>query len=133
MSTCIITLLGIDMLDKQILEPQDWLNAGYTKHGVSTIVDDTADYMLQKLFKDAKGKRYYLSVFVYENFNKPYFKTYPQLHRYSYMPDVQFLRENSFGFNVQLLLPEQAGIAEIEHQIEQVWKAVGEPYYEYWQ
>lgn len=121
------------MLVKQLLEPQDWIDAGYNKFKLNGLEDKHADYGLQKLFKDDKGKRYYLTVYVYENFNKAYFKTYPDLQRYSYMPDVQFLRENSFGFNLQLLLPENAAIAEIEQQIELMWKAVGEPYYEYWQ
>ena len=121
------------MLVKQLLEPQDWIDAGYTKHNANRTLDKEADYLLQKLFKDDKGKRYYLSIYVYENFSKVYFAKYPMLPRYSYMPDVQFLRENSFGFNLQLILPENAGITEIEQQIELMWKAVGEPYYELWQ
>lgn len=121
------------MLVKQLLEPQDWIDAGYTKHSTNHILGKEADYFLQKCFKDTVGKRYYLNIYVYENFSKAYFRTYPHLDRYSYMPDVQFLRENSFGFNLQLILPEQAGIAEIETEIELMWKAVGEPYYELWQ
>lgn len=51
---------------------QDWINQGYKKF--HSTFKEYADYGLQKLIKDEVGKKYFITVWVYEN---SYSRTYP--------------------------------------------------------
>lgn len=110
------------------LTTQDWINAGYRRHNQKF---KESDYLVQKMFNDDLGKRYYLTVYVYENFTKSYYEKYKgTMGAYSFMPDVQFLRENNLGLNVQLILNDDSSILQVEEQVEHLWVVLGKPYYE---
>ena len=111
------------------LEVQDWVDAGYKAHYGNTW--NNSDYLVQKLFSDDKGKRYYLTVYVYEHFNKEYYSRYSQnTPMVSFMPDVQFQLGNKPTINVQLILTKEHTITDVEQQVEGLWESLGKPYYE---
>lgn len=115
-----------------MITPSDWKIAGYRRFSQVKHVRDYAAFGLQKLFSDTKGKRYYLTVFVYDNkeLNK---RLDVKLPEYSYEPDVQFCFECKPTINIQLSLnSDNWSIAEVEQQIENLWVTVGKPYYEDW-
>ena len=110
------------------LTPKDWLDAGYRRCNQKF---RDSDYLVQKLFSDNVGKRYYLTVYVYENCTKSYYEKFQgSLNAYSFMPDVQFLHENKLGLNIQLLLQDDTSILQVEEQVDHLWIVLGKPYYE---
>jgi len=112
-----------------MLELNDWINAGYKRFNQATM--NNSDYLVQKLFADDKGKRYYLTVYVYEHFNKAYYSNHSQnVPRVSFMPDVQFQLGDKPTVNVQLILNSIHTITNVEQQVEELWKSLGNPYYE---
>jgi len=121
----------------QCIKPEDWIALGYRKSPVNPILDKNADYILQKLFSDDAGKRYYLTVYVYENYNKSYYEKYNAqcegtVPPYAYTPDVQFNPEGECTMNVQLLMNRDSTIGAVENQVYDLWVNLGCPYYELW-
>jgi len=114
------------------ITPQEWIDAGYKKfsqpHGLNS-----ADFGLQKLFRDDTGKQYYLTVFVYENYNKSYYEQHKEyMNTWSYAPDLQFNPKNKMTMNVELLMDNESTIQDVEQQVHELWVMLGEPYYEKW-
>ena len=123
--------------ETQGIHPEQWIAEGYRKHNVNPIMSQNADYILQKLFSDDAGKRYYLTVYVYENYNKDYYLRYNAQCRgalplYSYTPDVQLSPEGECTVNVQLLMDRDSTIDSVEGQVYDLWVNLGCPYYELW-
>lgn len=119
--------------ETQGIHPDQWIAEGYRKHNVNPIIGKNADYLLQKLFKDNVGKRYYLTAYVYENYNKDWYAQYESaLAPYSYAPDVQFSPEGECTMNVQLLMGNDTRIQDVEQQVYDLWVNIGKPYYELW-
>lgn len=121
----------------QCIKPEDWIALGYRKSPVNPILDKNADYILQKLFSDDAGKRYYLTVYVYENYKKDYYLYYNAQYgcaspMYSYTPDVQFSPEGKCTVNVQLLMDRDSTIDSVESQVYDLWVMIGAPYCEKW-
>jgi len=119
------------------IKPEDWIAVGYRKSPTNPILDKNADYILQKLFSDDAGKRYYLTVYVYENYNKSYYEKYNAqcegtVPPYAYTPDVQFSPEGECTMNVQLLMDRDSTINAVESQVYDLWLDLGCPYYELW-
>ena len=115
------------------LTPDQWIAAGYNKFKNNGIINEYSDYGLQKLFSDFLGKQYYLTVYVYENFNKDYYAKYNgAILPYSFSPDVQFTPDGKMTLHVQFGMDADTTIEDVENQVRELWVSVGSPYYELW-
>ena len=113
------------------LTPEQWIASGYKKFKLSPVLDKLADYGLQKLFSNIMGKKYYLTVYVYENFNKDYYTKYNgAILPYSFSPEVQFDPKGKMTFNAQFIMSVNTTIEDVEKQVRELWISVGSPYYE---
>jgi len=88
---------------------------------------------LQKLIQDEVGKKYYISVWVYENSKRSYFVE--GMQAISFAPDVQFRmhKEDEVELptvNMEFIMDNSSTIQEVEGMIERYWKCSGKPYYE---
>ena len=52
-----------------MLTIQDWLDAGYKRYNGNHF--NNADFLLQRRFDDANGKKYFIDIWVYEYSNMP--------------------------------------------------------------
>jgi hypothetical protein len=113
-----------------MLTVENFLDAGYKKFKQTFL--NNADFGLQKCIRDDNGKKYYITVFVYENFNKPYMREYSQDRPYSFSPDVQFEGkvEGDPTVDISLIVDNSTTIQIIEDKFEMLWKVLGEVYYE---
>jgi len=113
-----------------MLTVQDWINQGYKKF--TSAHKEYADYGLQKLIKDEIGKKYHITVWVYENSNKGYFRE--GMQEVSFAPDVQFRihkeDEELPTVNMEFILNNSSTIQEVQEMIEGYWLSSGKPYYE---
>lgn len=115
------------------ITPEDWISAGYKRFSHVSHVRSYASFGLQKLFSDDKGKRYYLTVFVYDN-RKYERNTYMQMPDYTFEPDLQFTFDDKPTINISMgLTGSNWSIAGVEQQVEELWAVVGMPYYESFQ
>lgn len=113
------------------LAPEQWIAAGYKKFKLSPVLDKLADYGLQKLFSNIMGKKYYLTVYVYENFNKEYYSKYNgAILPYSFSPEIQFSPKDKMTFNAVFIMSADTTIEDVEKQARELWVSVGSPYYE---
>lgn len=113
------------------IKPEDWIDAGYKKFDRVKHFRPHAAFGLQKLFSDESGKRYYIAVYVYDNREIDLPEAY--IPDFSYAPDVQFQPDSSPTMNVELILGgSDWSIQGVEQQFEDLWVAVGKPYYEKW-
>jgi len=114
------------------ITPQEWIDAGYKKFSQPQGYN-SADFGLQKLFRDDTGKQYYLTVFVYENYKKDYYERNKEyMNTWSYAPDLQFNPKGKMTMNVELLMNNESIIPEVEQQVHELWVMLGKPYYELW-
>jgi len=117
-------------MTKAQITPEDWIAAGYKQFSHVSHVRSYARFGLQKLFSDSKGKRYYLTVFVYDN-RKYERNAYMQLPDYTFEPDAQFTFDDKPTINISIgLSGSNWSIAGVEKQVEELWVAVGMPYYD---
>lgn len=109
------------------MQLQDWLDAGYRRY--DKVTWNNADFSLQMLFTDDIGKRYYLTVYVYEHWNKNYhFEGMPEI---SFAPEVQFRMEDTEPtVNVELILHKDSTIEQVEDRVLAIWEGLGRPYYD---
>ena len=114
-----------------MLTPQDFIDAGYRKFDQVKHIREHAAYGLQKLISDSVGKRYHITVYVYDNreINSRFGANIPD---FSFSPDCQFRdgKENEMFVNVELLLHKDNTIKDIEQKFDTIWKALGCIYYE---
>ena len=107
----------------------DWLSAGYKRFELRKPLTKSADFGLQKLFRDDTGKRYYITVYVYDRTRYPGYPwqdAFPE--PYGFMPTAQFnLVEHEAFFNVEM--NGKIDIAEMEVWFELLWERFGNPYY----
>lgn len=112
----------------------DWLTAGYKRFALNdSPLDKNADFGLQKLISDDIGKRYFITVYVYDRSRYPGYpwkETNPQ--PYGFMPTSHFLdgRDGPF-FNLEM--NGTFTIAECEDWFNKAWEVFGKPYYERWE
>jgi len=112
--------------------PQEWIDSGYVKFSQPQGYN-SADYGLQKLFKDELGKQYYLTVFVYENYKKSYYEQHKEhMNTWSYQPDLQFTPEGKLTMNIEFLMDNGSTIQDVEDQVQELWVSLNKPYYELW-
>lgn len=111
-----------------MLTVQDWVDAGYRAYRQKT--HNLSDYLLQKCISDEKGKMFYINVWVYEHFNKEYFKNNPHLAEVGFSPEVQFQREGKATMDCSLILNTDSTVQEVEQEFYDLWVAVKADYYE---
>ena len=107
----------------------DWLSAGYKRFELRKPLTKSADFGLQKLFRDDTGKRYYITVYVYDRTRYPGYPWQDALPEpYGFMPTAQFnLGENMAWFDVEM--NGKFTIAECEEWFDKLWVLFGKPYY----
>lgn len=106
--------------------PEDWITAGYRRFELcDRLLNKSADYGLQKRFDDAQGKKYFITVYVYD------WSKYPQRHgeRFGFMPTVNFNLGNDEPF-YDITINGTFDIAQCEIEMERLWIHFGMPYYE---
>lgn len=108
------------------LTPDDWMARGYRRFELkNSPFNKMADFLLQKLFDDEFGKRYYLSVYVYDR--AKYQPDNPV--RWGFLSSVQFTIQGTSMFsNVEMSSMES--IDEVERHYEKLWEYFGKQYYE---
>ena len=115
------------------LTPEDWIAKGY-KQFKSTI-KPLADFGLQKRFDDENGKRYFITVWVYDN--SAYMDRYEGWSMWSFQPDVQFKMEDGTTFDVVYHHTNNTqwgvtSIDDVEAFFYNMWEKLGCQYYEKW-
>lgn len=111
-----------------MLTVQDWLDRGYIQFPQQGEFNN-ADFGLQKRIDDEHGKKYFITVWVYD------WSKYPNVYqhrRYSFEPDLQFKLPDGMYFNVKLLLDNEATVESVEKTIEEMWNNLECQYYERW-
>ena len=108
-----------------MLTVKDFTDSGYKQFPSSGL--NNSDFGLQKLIGDEFGKRYYITVWVYdwakyEKYNLPY--------RISFAPDVQLRLENGTNVDVLMLLNQDSTIEDIESFYNDMWEKFNCHYYE---
>lgn len=108
-----------------MLTKQDLLEAGYKPF--KSKVKLYTDQGYQKRFDDEKGKRYFITVWEYDN--REFQDRAPALPDFSYAPDSQF-DSNGVTFDVNMI-----GADSVEHMeafFERTWSSMDCDYYEKW-
>lgn len=110
------------------LTPEDWEAVGYTRFNQGR--SNSADFGLQKCVRDEQGKKYYLTVWAYDN--RKYQQQHPDITDWSFAPALQFNQgvESSITTNIELILGTDDTIEKIEAYIENLWILMGSHYYE---
>ena len=123
------------------LTPEDWIAKGYKKF--TSNFKPLAAFGLQKRFDDDNGKRYFITIWVYDHEDEYHkrFMGLPQwqqhFSRYGFQPDVQFERDNiPFDVTLHFSNSEQWGVTSIEYVekfYEKMWRDMACDYYETWE
>lgn len=113
-----------------MLKPEDFIKAGYRKFTGYT-GHELSDFGLQKLVSDGVGKRYYITVSVYNNSevassHPDYYKQYP----WSFTPHVQFKLCDTITAKIEFLITEETTIVQIEEYFHHIWTRMNCEYYE---
>lgn len=108
------------------MEIKDWIDAGYKRFELTDrLLNKNADFGLQKSFRDEQGKKFYITVYVYDRDKYP--NKY-KVDRYGFMPTANFdLRDNQPFFNVDM--NGTFTIEECEAWFERMFEFFGRPYY----
>lgn len=112
------------------MELKDWMAAGYQRWETSCKeIHKLADFGLQKLIRDDLGKKYHITVYVYDRTKYP---GYPWLdtdpNPYGFMPTIQFTIPDGVFFD--LTMNGEFTIRRVEDELENLWEHFGRPYYE---
>lgn len=117
------------------MEPQEWIDRGYRRWETNKRnFHKLADFGLQKRFDDEVGKKYFITVYVYD-------WEYNNLHRgrvgsrWDYSPTIRFgdYEENIVTFDVTYHFDvERDTIEKMEQFFEDLWIFAKKPYYEKW-
>ena len=119
------------LLEKMtMLAPEDFIAAGYHKFTGYT-GHYNADFGLQKLIADDIGKRYYITISVYDNSKfKDSHPTYFKEQPWSFTPHVQFVICSRITTSIEFLITTDTTIAEIEEYFDRIWTRMNCEYYE---
>jgi hypothetical protein len=110
-----------------MLTEQDFINQRYKRFTQSFL--NQADFGLQKLIKDEKGKKYYITVYAFD-FSK---YSIPNLeYKISFQPEVQFKTQSGEYLNISLILNTDTDIPTIERCFEEIFEKMNIQYYELW-
>jgi len=108
-----------------MLQESDFLLNGYKRFDGSSAALKHADYLLQRCIRDDKGKKYYITVYVY-NYDAC---NHPHLKGLSFMPEVQF-REDGVCPTVDITYHDDryTTLEMLENFFESLWVHLGRPY-----
>lgn len=113
------------------ITPQQWMDRGYLKYNQDSL--NHSDYLLQKRVDDEFGKKYYITVYVYDNLKM--MQTYPSFPKFltdhTYMVECNFELGND-GPTVNPRITNFSTIDEVEELCEKFWVMLDKPYYEKW-
>jgi hypothetical protein len=108
-----------------MLVEQDFIAAGYGRFKQPNL--NQSDFGLQKCIRDDRGKKYYITVWVYDwSKYQGIYTTRPM----SFEPDLHFKLPCGLHMNFQLLLDNNSTIECIENKVEEIWVKLGCLYYE---
>lgn len=110
-----------------MLNVENFTDKGYRRYDQQW--PKNADYLLQKGVKDDVGIKYFINIWVYENYKGKWYREGIDKHT-AFAPEVQFQSVTYPMMNVELLLDDVADIKEIEETFESLWLSLGCPYYE---
>ena len=111
-----------------MLTVKDFTDNGYKQFPNSGL--NNSDFGLQKLISDEVGKRYYITVWVYDWTS---YEKYHLPYEISFAPDVQLRLQNGMNFNVEMLLNPDSTIQNIEYFYNEMWEKFNCQYYERWE
>ena len=116
-------------MDKD-LTPQDFLDCGYKQFKDHL---KNSSFGLQKKFTDNLGVKYFITVYVYENFNLPRWNEYKDhMSKYGFSPDLQ-IRRDEIGkptLDIQVFMEKNSTVQWLENEVNDLWLALGGDYYE---
>lgn len=111
-----------------MLTVKDFTDSGYKQFPTRSL--NNSDFGLQRLIVDEMGKRYYITVWVYDWTKYPQFN---HMNKITFSPDVQFRLQNDIHFNVQMLNNPDSTIHDIESFYSEMWERFNCQYYERWE
>lgn len=112
------------------LTPQDFLDCGYKKF---TDYLKSSSYGLQKKFTDSLGVMYFITVYVYENKDKPWWDTHKEYRsEFSFSPDLQFNRAGieKPTLDIHVFMERDSTVAWLEEEVYDLWLTIEADYYE---
>ena len=107
-----------------MLTDQDFIDNGYKRFTQQFL--NNADYGLQKLIKDDKGKRYYITVYAFD------FSKYDFEQKTGYQPEVQFKTQDGIYLQVSMILHKDSTVEQIELHYRNLFDKMQIEYYEPW-
>lgn len=110
-----------------MLTYESLIKGGYKPFKQDNLKEFTKDF-LQKCITDGLGKRYYITLAVYEN--SKYITKGMSLPEFSFSPDVQFTTPAGTTFNVEMLTSATDSVESVERFFEKLWCALECTYYE---
>ena len=111
-----------------MLTVEDFIKSGYKKFNTNGL--KSSDFGLQKRIDDAKGQKYYITVWVYDYSG---YEHYQDENKYRFMPDVQFTMLNeSRRITLNMHVDENDTVEDIESFYDLLWKRLKCDYYEKW-
>lgn len=115
-----------------MLTIEDWTDRGYKRYEISQQIRDfhkSADFMLQRRIDDEYGKKYFITVYVYDRNRYPAEIRERLNERYGFMPTVHFeLGDDKPFFAIEMNAINT--IDEVEDYFENFWLLLQKPYYE---
>ncbi len=111
------------------ISPEDWEAKGYKRFSnTHHLLGDYCSFGLQKLVSDEIGKKYYITVKVYDN--SDLVERGQNISSWSYSPSLQFISEGvTFDFDPFF---HDTTIEGMEKFIQGVWDKLDCDYYETW-
>jgi len=110
---------------------ENWLSAGYKRFEISGSreANRLADFLLQRAITDEVGRKYFITVYCYDNKKLPLSVVKLKIGEYSFMPTSHFsLGDNRPFFSIDMNAP--TSIEEVEEYFEKFWVVLGQPYYD---
>lgn len=115
------------------LTPEDWVAQGYKKFESNLYLN--AEFGLQKCLEDEIGKRYFITVWVYDSNKLSY--NVEGASRWAFQPETQFfINDTTFDMRLHHSNSEIYGIMsidEVENFFHNAWTAMDCDYYETWE
>lgn len=108
----------------------DWLNAGYKRYEIPSYSEayKLADFFLQKCLTDDVGKKYHITVYVYDRSRYP---DYPEHYteQYGFMPVGHFSLAGIDSPFFEVSMNGTFTNEECESWFDKLWVVFGKPYY----
>ncbi len=112
-----------------MLTEEEFLLNGYKRFDGGSAILKHADYLLQRCIRDEKGKKYYLTVYVYVRNYSRYISSDDKRLELGFMPEVQF-REDGVTPTIDVTFhnDESTTLESMEAFFESMWVHLGKPY-----